>query len=152
MSRDGEGGQGLRALLARDHRRVQALLDGLLDDFEEDDRADLRDSWKRFEEGLSAHLAAEESYLLPQFARVEPEEAARLAADHDAFRARLAELGVGVDLHSVRLATVRELADALEAHARREDELFYRWAEGASASDRAAVEGGLAGAGAGRDR
>jgi len=125
----GQGAEGPRALLGRDHQRLRAMLTGLVQEFDEGDPDDLRDAWARFEEGLGAHLGAEERHILPLFERVDPAEAEALRADHASFRKRMQELGVGVDLHAVRLDTIREFADDLRAHAEREDRLMYRWAE-----------------------
>jgi hypothetical protein len=124
----------VRALLSGDHRRLEGIFVQLLDAFSEGDPAELREMWSRFEAGLLAHLAAEERHLLPEFERVEPDEAAALLADHTAFRRALDELGVGVDLRLVKLDVARGFVQALRVHARREDRLLYRWAEGALAA------------------
>jgi hemerythrin-like domain-containing protein len=129
MPRDPARRPGLRILLVRDHERLERLFVKLLDAFREGDPADLRAMWSRFETGLSAHLAAEERYLMPLFARVEPGEAAALLAEHGGFRRKLNDLGVGVDLHAVKLDVAQEFVEALRAHAHREDRLLYRWAE-----------------------
>jgi len=120
---------GLRTLLVRDHERLEALFAQLLDGFREGDRDELRELWTRFDAGLLAHLAAEERYLMPLFERVQPGEAAALLAEHATFRRTLEELGVGVDLHTVKLNVAQAFVDLLRAHAQREDRLLYRWAE-----------------------
>ena len=125
----GRGADGPRVLLGRDHQRLRQLLTGLVEEFEEGDPDDLRDTWARFEEHLQAHLGAGESHILPLFDAVEPAEARALRAEHVAFRRTVEELAVGVDLHAVRLDAVREFADALRRHAEREDRLMYRFAE-----------------------
>jgi hypothetical protein len=38
-------------------------------------------------------------------------------------------LGIGVDLHLTRFEMVRELVHESRAHAAREDDLSYRWAD-----------------------
>ena len=75
-----------------------------------------------------SYLVFEDRELLPALARIDPEEAAALAADHQRLRARLTEVGVGVDLHATRAHDVRELIVDLGKHAWREGELMYRWA------------------------
>jgi hemerythrin-like domain-containing protein len=119
----------LRPLLVHDHQRLDALFVKLLEEFREGDPSDVRAMWARFEAGLSAHLDAEERHLLPLFARVEPGEAAGLLAEHAGFRKTLDDLGVGVDLHSVSTDVAQGFVEALRAHARREDELLYGWAD-----------------------
>jgi hemerythrin-like domain-containing protein len=121
--------ESVRHLLFGDHERLDALFVELIDTFREGDWDDVRAMWTQLDSGLVAHLEAEERHLLPLFARVEPAEAAALLAEHARFRTMLNELGVGVDLRSVSLAVADAFVDALRAHARREDELFYRWAE-----------------------
>ena len=136
-------GVSLRPLLIRDHERLDALFVKLLEEFREGDPKKVRAMWTRFETGLSAHLQAEERHLLPLFAGVEPAEAAGLLAEHATFRKRLDELGVGVDLHVVSLAIALEFVESLRAHARRENRLFYRWAERVEESIQKAVARGL---------
>jgi hemerythrin superfamily protein len=121
--------QTVGVFLRYDHERLEALFAKLIDEFREGDPDDLRATWTRFETGLLAHFAAEERYLLPLFARVDPGEAAALLAEHALFRRKLDDLGVGVDLHAVRLDVAQELVKALREHAGREDRLLYRWAE-----------------------
>lgn len=116
-------------LLRRDHARLDALFTELLDQFEEGNQHDVRAAWVEFDDGLTAHLDLEERVILPLFAQVDRAEAEALRAEHVRIRQLLAELGVGVDLHLVRLDLAREFIDALRAHARREDQLLYRWAE-----------------------
>jgi hemerythrin len=146
----------LGALLRFDHERLEASFLDLVDEFHEGDRDDLRAMWARFETRLLAHFGAEERYLLPLFAKVDPGEAAALLAEHDRFRRKLEELGVGVDLHVVRLDVAEELVTGLREHAAREDRLFYRWAEShVDRARRTLVERRLRGRaprGRGRDR
>jgi hypothetical protein len=73
-------------------------------------------------------MEGEERELIPRYAEEHPEEAAALLAEHANFRRLFAELGVAGDLHLVRLERVRELADALKKHAKRENDGLYRWA------------------------
>jgi Hemerythrin HHE cation binding domain len=120
---------GVRALLRRDHDRLERLFARVLDEFREGDPDDVRAIWTRFESGLAAHFDAEERYLMPLFARVDPGEASELLAEHTVFRRRLGDLGVGVDLHAVRLDVAQELVKTLREHAAREDGLLYRWAD-----------------------
>ncbi len=129
MRADDRWTRSVRPLLVRDHERLDALFVRLLQTFLDGDPDDVRAMWTRFDAGLSAHLDAEERYLLPLFARVDPDEAAGLLAEHAVIRRSLEELGVGVDLHAVSLGVTREFIQGLRAHARRENELFYRWAD-----------------------
>ena len=121
--------ESLRAFLTRDHQRLEVLFGHLLEEFGEGHRDGVREMWTRFDTGLSSHIKAEERYLLPEFEKVQPAEAAALRADHAFFRKTLAELGLGVDLDMVSLDVAEEFVKALRAHARKEDDLLYRWAQ-----------------------
>lgn len=117
----------VRPLLVRDHERLDALLMRLLDKFCESYPHELGAMWARFAMSLSAHLGAEERYLLPLFSRVDSDEAAELLTEHAVFRRAVDRLGVGSDVTS--LAVARGFVGALRAHTDRENKLFYRWAE-----------------------
>lgn len=130
MARDlAQRARSLRDFLLGDHLRLEALFGELLAEFREGHPDGVREMWARFDSGLSMHLSAEERYLLPLYTAAEPREAAALIAEHDTFRKALDNLGVGVDLQMVNLDVTQAFIDALRAHARREDELLYRWAE-----------------------
>jgi len=135
----------LATVLGRDHERLRLLFTELVGGFEEGDRDELRHTFARFERGLLAHLSAEERHLFPLFDQVEPVEAAALKREHALFRKTLDEIGVGVDLHSVKLDVAQAFVDALSAHALREDQKLYRWAEqGLDLSGQGAVAHDLA--------
>lgn len=123
----GESGPG--ELLRRDHARLDALFTELLDQFAEGNQHQMRAAWTDLDAGLTSHLDLEDRRILPLFAEVDSEEARALGAEHVRIRRLLAELGVGVDLHLVRLDSAREFIDSLRAHAQREDQLLYRWAD-----------------------
>jgi hypothetical protein len=120
----------LRPLLVRDHLRLEALLTRLLDRFREASPVGLRAIiWARFETILSAHIGAEERYLLPLFARVDSDEAAELLTENAAFRKALTDLGEGMGTNAKSLNVAPEFVGALRAHAQRENQLFCRWNE-----------------------
>ena len=85
--------------------------------------------WTQFDHELLSHMEAEERFVLPTFARVDAEEALSLLREHGVIRAQLLELGVAVDLHLARYTRALELVELLRAHAGREDNLLYRWAD-----------------------
>ena len=104
------------------------LFDEVLEGIGQNDREVTRRVWSTFETGLKAHLEAEELLIFPPFRAVDPTEVQALTEEHARFRARLDELGIAVDLHSVRADDARELVEALTAHSRREDAGVYAWA------------------------
>ncbi len=118
----------IRDRLLADHRRLETLLERLLAAFEANDREDMAQGWTEFESGLLAHLEAEETYLFPALQRASARDASVLIREHRHIRTRLTEIGVALDLHTVRLASARDFVDELRAHSRNEDRLLYRWA------------------------
>lgn len=116
-------------LLAEDHARLTALFEQMLAAFQADARDDAARLWTAFDEGLRSHLALEEEHLLPRFARVDPQEAEALLAEHHRIRDKLLRMGIGVDLHLTRDDQVAQFIEELKAHAQREDALMYRWTQ-----------------------
>jgi len=121
--------EGLRALLARDHRELESLFQELMSALRADARDDVLRLWTAFDEGLCRHMALEEKEILPLLQRQDEREVKELSKEHDEIRKQLAELGVGVDLHEIPVQTVQGFIQRLREHARREDSLAYRWAE-----------------------
>ncbi len=119
----------LRDSLLDDHTRLADLLTRLLAAFEANDREDVMTLWNQLDTGLQAHMDAEEKYLLPVLQRTEPERAKELLAEHADIRSRLLELGMRVDLHTIRLEAGKELIDRLLDHASKEDEILYAFAD-----------------------
>jgi hypothetical protein len=120
---------GLRSQLTRDHERLERLFEVLIAAFDADARQDAARLWGELERGLSAHMDFEERHVLPAFCAVDRVEAEDLLREHHLIRCRLTDLGVGVDLHLLRVEVVADFIALLRAHARREDALLYRWAE-----------------------
>ena len=119
----------LRGELIRDHERLEQLFCELRAAFDGDAREDAARLWTDLDRGLSAHLEFEERHVLPAFRAVDSLEVEGLLREHDLIRRRLTELGIGVDLHAVRAEIVADFIALLRAHARREEDLLYRWAE-----------------------
>jgi hypothetical protein len=92
-------------------------------------RRELDQHWAAYEDGLLAHLDAEETYLIPGLAVHDAELAARILKDHGRFRTQIAQVGIGLQLHVVREDQLRLLAGDLRAHAMMEEEPLYAWAD-----------------------
>ncbi len=120
---------GTRDQFLADHRRLDVVLEQLLASFEANDRDGVARLWTEFESGLLAHLDAEEAHLVPALLRASERDARVILGEHKHIRLRLAELGVGIDLHTVRLESARHFIDELRAHAYNEDRLLYRFAD-----------------------
>jgi Hemerythrin HHE cation binding domain len=118
-------GGTLRAFLRRDHARIEGIHARLMDELGKPAGA-VAELWRRFEAALLDHMAVEERHLLRHFGQVRGEEAAALRAEHAEFRRTLARLGADRELHP---GDLQGFVAALCDHARREDQLLYRWAE-----------------------
>lgn len=116
-------------LLEQDHARIEALYEALMDAFRADAREAVLQLWAVLERALLGHMDAEERWVLPAFARVDPLEAAALLEEHGNLRSRLADLGIGVELHAIPEGVATRFAETLRAHARRENVLLHRWIE-----------------------
>jgi hemerythrin-like domain-containing protein len=142
-----EAQEGLRAQLTRDHQELDQLFASLLDALQADARVDVARLWSAIDDGLYRHMALEEEQVLPLLRQHDAREADVLLAEHAEIRAKLAELGMGIDLHEIVVQTVRDFVEQLRRHARREDALAYRWAEQhLTAARQAEVHGALAAA------
>ena len=122
-------GRATRRFLLDDHVALLRLFDDVLALLNENQRDETRAAWTMFESALSAHFEAEEALILPAFRLVDPTAAQAISDDHARFRAKLDEMGIAFDLHTIRADAASELIDALKAHAQREDESMYPWAE-----------------------
>jgi hypothetical protein len=117
---------GLVSALHAQHLRIDAQLKRMQDLATGDDRDAMRACWDELEQALLAHLDLEEMHLLP---RVRPEVARGVRAEHDALRTKLGEIGIALDLHTVRAEQIERLAAELRDHAAREDSGLYPEAE-----------------------
>lgn len=118
----------LYTFMVRSHQQLDALYGQLLEAMEAD-APDVCAIWTRFDHELLAHMEAEERFVLPAFARFDPNEAFSLLREHGSIREQLLEIGIAIDLHQARYARALELVERLRAHAGREDHLLYRWAD-----------------------
>jgi len=119
----------IRERFLAEHQRLEDLLERLLAAFAANDREDIARLWTELESGLSAHLHEEETSLFPAVLRASDRTTRVLVQEHRHIRARLAELGMALDLHAVRLEVARAFIDELRAHARNEDRLLYACAD-----------------------
>lgn len=119
---------GTLPVLADHHRTLDERLKQLLTRTRAGDARELRADWGDFDRELLRHMELEETEMLRGFASHNPDEARALLAEHCAIRNVLLDIGINLDLHSLRLETIEELARRLKAHAQREDGAFYTWA------------------------
>lgn len=133
----------IREHLIEDHRELERLLARLTMAFRSDDWKLASETYAELERELEAHFRTEEEVLFPELCQTEPREVTELLDEHRAIRARVFELGVGIDIHQTRLAAIEELVAKLRQHKDREDALLYRWAD-RDFSDPARVENAFA--------
>jgi len=95
-----------------------------------DDPRDLTLRWGKVECELLEHMAAEEHMVFPDYQRADPENAQDLRDEHAVLREHALELGIAIQLHTIRREQLQLFVDQLRAHARHEEATLYRWAQG----------------------
>ena len=119
---------GRRALEA-DHVYLEGLLTALVAAAQSNDGVALLSVWNAFERHLLAHLDEEEMFILPLVIGENTPQAEWLRAEHNTIRQNVGEIGLAVDLHTVRVEGIELLATRLREHAQREHAWLYPWAE-----------------------
>ncbi len=114
--------------LSQNHQELAALLERLSQATEPLDREALAATWPDLAARLIRHMEAEEHYLLPLVAASHPAEVNRTLLEHTQIRDLIAELSVAVEQHVVRNDEIQALIELLQAHAKHEDQQFYRLA------------------------
>ena len=115
--------------LSGHHRDLEAHFERLVTRCQGGDPLEMRCEWSLFERELNEHMELEEQQLIPRFRRDCPAQAAQICREHAEIRGALAQLGIGLDLNSLRADAVIDFVALLRGHARREEELFYRWVQ-----------------------
>ncbi len=127
---------GVKARLLSDHVALEELLAQLTSAIEGANPPELCEQWTRFEQNLRDHLDTEERCLFPLVDSAHRSDVETLRAEHQHIRRALSELGVAVDLHTLRKASVDELIAYLRRHALREDRSLYEWVDDSAAAQR----------------
>ena len=117
-------------VLGAHHREIEAGCFEIMSAGFADDARDLTSRWAKVEREFHEHMAAEERIVFPDYQLANPENAQALRDEHAALREHALELGVGIELHTIRCEQLAEFVDALRAHARHEEATLYRWAQG----------------------
>ncbi|HEX7942992.1 MAG TPA: hemerythrin domain-containing protein [Gemmatimonadaceae bacterium] len=116
-------------LLDQHHREIEEACLALLGAGFVGDPSELARRWGEIEHQLCDHMMAEEQFLFPAYQHAEPENAQDLRDQHARLREQMLEIGVAVQLHTVRMDQLQAFAAALRAHAQREETSLYRWAD-----------------------
>jgi hypothetical protein len=118
---------GPSAALRQDHEQLGRSLARLVDFVRAEDTACAREEWADLEIAVLRHLDGEEMFLLPGFERENARAAKVIRAEHADIRRRLGEIGVSMDLHTLRAEHVDQLRELLTRHAVNEDGSLYAW-------------------------
>ena len=111
------------------HVRMSSMLSDMQKLVTGDDRDAMRAAWAKLENAVLEHLKLEELHFVPAIAKRDASTAQAVHTEHDAIRASIAEIGMELDLHTARAESIERLAEALRAHALREEERLYPAAE-----------------------
>jgi uncharacterized protein (TIGR02284 family) len=120
--------------LRLDHEELAASLSRLRSFALAEDRELAVGEWGELESSILQHIDAEEMFLLPEYARAQPQEAAALVAEHREIRATLGQVGLAIDLHTLRLEQIDAVSKAVLKHVAREESTLYPWAREAAQS------------------
>jgi hemerythrin superfamily protein len=119
----------VRQSLGSDHEAINQRLSDLADAVEGANFPTILEVFREVDRGLRAHMHGEERYLFGHFEKSHPEQIRALREDHDRFHRQLDELMIQTELHTLRKERIDALIDALRAHAARENDTLYRWAD-----------------------
>lgn len=114
--------------LLKDHEELDELLRRLAQDADAPSPLELQATWNTLEGRLIRHMEVEERFLLPLVEASDPVEVERTRQEHARIRDLIVELGVAVDLHTVREHDILQLIQLLREHAAREESALYRLA------------------------
>jgi len=117
------------ARLKLDHKEFEASLERLRAFALADDAELLQGEWNELESAILRHIDAEDMFLLPGFSRDQPDVAATLHSEHAEIRRQLGEVGLALDLHTLRLEQIDALYRAVARHAALEERTLYPWAD-----------------------
>lgn len=116
-------------ILEQHHREIEEACLAIMSAGFADEPRDLTRRWGEIERQLRDHMAAEEHLLLPAYQRADPENAQDLRDQHARLRERAFEIGVAIQLHTIRCEQLQEFVAELRAHAANEEASLYRWAD-----------------------
>jgi hemerythrin-like domain-containing protein len=124
-----------RVLLLEDHRHIDELLDRLRAAVHADERETIQKRWMLVEKVLLKHLDVEEMFVFPALKKEHLDEVEALLKEHASIRHEIGELGLAVELHTLRSDAIESFCTRLRAHAAREDACAYALADRMLAAD-----------------
>jgi len=121
----------VRESLGDDHKAIDRHLSDLVNAVEGANFPTILRVFREIDRGLRAHIDGEEHYLFDRFEELHPAEIRELREEHEGFRRTLDELAIQTELHTLRKESVDDLVARLRAHAHKEDNTLYTWADDA---------------------
>jgi uncharacterized protein (TIGR02284 family) len=122
------------SFLRHEHGEIARGLARVVDFIKGEDSICAREEWAELEETILRHLEAEEMFILPPFEVEHRGECQHLRDDHAEIRKQMGEIGLALDLHTVRAEHIESFAALLTRHANEENACLYPWAESARTS------------------
>jgi hemerythrin-like domain-containing protein len=119
----------VRESLGSDHQAIERKLDQLSDAVEGADFPTILEVFRGIDLGLRAHIDGEERYLFDRFEGSHPDVIGELRAEHQRARQALDELMIQTELHTLRKESIDGLVAQLRAHAAKENQTLYAWAD-----------------------
>lgn len=119
----------VRESLGDDHKAIDRHLSDLTNAVEGADFPTILEVFREIDRGLRAHIDGEERYLFDHFEEAYPSEIHELRQDHERFRRTLDELSIQTELHTLRKKSIDDLVARLRAHAHKENNTLYEWAD-----------------------
>ncbi|HEU4726392.1 MAG TPA: hemerythrin domain-containing protein [Kofleriaceae bacterium] len=116
-------------VLGAHHREIEAECFEIMSAGFADEPRDLTLRWAKVERELLEHMAAEEQLAFPDYQREDPENAQDLRDEHAVLREHALEIGIAIQLHTIRCEQLQQFVDELRAHAAHEERSLYRWAQ-----------------------
>ncbi|HET7503496.1 MAG TPA: hemerythrin domain-containing protein [Kofleriaceae bacterium] len=116
-------------VLGAHHREIEAECFEIMSAGFADEPRDLTMRWAKVERELLEHMAAEERLIFPAYQHADPENAQDLRDEHAVLREHALEIGIAIQLHTIRCEQLQQFVDELRAHAVHEEASVYRWAQ-----------------------
>jgi hypothetical protein len=120
---------GLLRRMHDEHALLAELLRALADAAHRGDTAAMTTLFNQIDKPLRDHLTLEDETILPPFSEADPAQALVLRDQHARIRRRLEDLGIALELHTLRAGMVDDFIELLYAHAVREERAMYAWLE-----------------------
>lgn len=130
--------------LRQDHAQLEQRFEDLIKRSTLGDWRDCDAVWSAFSAQIEDHMRYEEQELIPAYADSSPEAGAvtqKLCEEHTSIRHLLDAIGLDIQLHAIRAASIRRMVSMLREHAEQENLTLYPWLVTHAQKSRAAADG-----------